>query len=571
MLRRISNALGVAAVAVVLGPVHPLACVSAQSAQTGAGSSVQAGGATGAAVVFAGDTLFYLFASLGPFSAAERATAVAQRLRATGARIGRGLDTLRVVDRESSSELLVGNVVILTILDADVAALNQPRPLVAAEYARAIQTAATESARRFSPRALTLGVVYAILATAVLIVLLRVIGTGFPRIYRRLEAVRRVRLPALRIQQFEIASAERLSQLLLFVARGVRITLTVLLFYVYVPLVLSFFPWTAALSRRIVGYAFAPLVAVLDGFIAYVPNVFYIAVITLVTRYMLKLVRALFRAVETGAITIDGFYLEWAEPTYKIARVLILAFAAVVIFPYLPGSNTDAFKGISIFLGVLFSLGSSSAVSNLVAGVVLTYTRAFRTGDRVRLGETLGDITERTLLVTRVRTIKNVEVTIPNAMVLGSHVVNYTTLAAQRGLIIHTTVTIGYDAPWPRVHQLLSIAARRTEHVLEQPAPFVLQTSLNDFYVSYELNAFTDRPDQMALTYSRLHANIQDAFNEAGVEIMSPHYSALRAGNATAIPAPYLPQDYQAPPFRLEVDSQPGAVPATDFPGGARP
>jgi small-conductance mechanosensitive channel len=362
-------------------------------------------------------------------------------------------------------------------------------------------------------------------------------------------------MPALRIQRFELASAERLSQLLLFVARAARIALTLVLFYVYLPLVLSFFPWTVPLSRRIVGYALAPLAAVWNGLVDYVPNLFYMAVIVLVTRYVLKLVHSVFRAIEHGAITIAGFYPEWGEPTYKIVRVLILAFAAVVIFPYLPGAHTDAFKGISIFLGVLFSLGSSSAVSNVVAGVVLTYTRAFRMGDRVRIGETVGDITEKTLLVTRVRTIKNVEITIPNGTVLSSQVVNFTTLAAEHGLILNTTVTIGYDAPWARVHELLIEAARRTEHILSEPAPFVLQTALNDFYVSYELNAYTDRPDVMAATYSQLHQHIQDAFNEGGVEIMSPHYGALRDGNATTIPAAHLPADYRAPAFRVAVDA----------------
>jgi small-conductance mechanosensitive channel len=176
-------------------------------------------------------------------------------------------------------------------------------------------------------------------------------------------------------------------------------------------------------------------------------------------------------------------------------------------------------------------------------------------GDRVRIGETVGDITEKTLLVTRVRTIKNVEITIPNGTVLSSQVVNFTTLAAEHGLILNTTVTIGYDAPWARVHELLIEAARRTEHILSEPAPFVLQTALNDFYVSYELNAYTDRPDVMAATYSQLHQHIQDAFNEGGVEIMSPHYGALRDGNATTIPAAHLPADYRAPAFRVAVDA----------------
>jgi small-conductance mechanosensitive channel len=196
----------------------------------------------------------------------------------------------------------------------------------------------------------------------------------------------------------------------------------------------------------------------------------------------------------------------------------------------------------------------------VVAGVVLTYTRAFLVGDRVRIGDTEGDVVRRSLLVTKVRTIKNVEITIPNGTVLASPIINFTTHAATHGLILHTTVTIGYDAPWRRVHELLIAAARATEHVLQDPAPFVFQTSLDDSYVSYQINAYTDRPAVMADTYSLLHQNIQDQFNRAGVEIMSPHYKALRDGNRVTIPAEHLPSSYHAPAFRVEdVAPSPGA------------
>lgn len=238
-------------------------------------------------------------------------------------------------------------------------------------------------------------------------------------------------------------------------------------------------------------------------------------------------------------------------PTYRIVRVLIVAFTIVVAFPYLPGSKSPAFQGISIFFGLLLSLGSSSAIANVVAGTVLTYTRAFQLGDRVKIGDTTGDIIEKTLLVTRVRTIKNVDIAIPNGMVLGSHILNFSSAAKQEGLILHTSVTIGYDAPWRKIHELLIAAAGATTNVLPQPKPFVLQTALDDFYVSYEINAFTDQPNRMAQTYSELHQNIQDKFYEAGVEILSPHYFGVREGNHVAIPAEYVPQHYVAPAFRI--------------------
>ena len=230
-----------------------------------------------------------------------------------------------------------------------------------------------------------------------------------------------------------------------------------------------------------------------------------------------------------------------------------MALALVLAFPYLPGFGSPAFQGISVFLGILFSLGSTAVVANVVAGTILIYTRAFQIGDRIKIGEAIGDIVEKTLLVTRIRTIKNVIITIPNGTVLTSQIINYTALSQDPNyyLILHTTITLGYDVPWRKVHQVLIDAAIATNNILTEPIPFVLQTSLDDFYVSYELNAYSNKPMLMANIYSELHQNIQDKCNEAGIEILSPHYSAVRDGNQTTIPENYLSEDYKAPGFRL--------------------
>jgi small-conductance mechanosensitive channel len=287
-------------------------------------------------------------------------------------------------------------------------------------------------------------------------------------------------------------------------------------------------------------------------FIASLPDVIAIAIIIVVTNYVIKLIHMFFNGIVRGAITFQGFHREWATPTYKIVRFFVLVLAAVAIFPYIPGSHSEAFRGISVFLGVLVSLGAAGSFSNIVAGVVLTYMRPFSVGDRVKIADTVGDITEKTLLVTRIRTIKNVDVTIPNALVLSSHIINYSSSAMMPPpLILHTSLTIGYDAPWQKVHELLIAAAKQTTHILETPEPFVLQTSLDDFYVRYEINAYTGAPNKMAAIYSELHQHIQDQFNEAGVEIMSPHYTQIRDGNRSTVPDQYLPRNYQAPAFRI--------------------
>jgi small-conductance mechanosensitive channel len=298
-------------------------------------------------------------------------------------------------------------------------------------------------------------------------------------------------------------------------------------------------------------------VALVLGSIAdYIPNLLVILVVATITRYGIKLAKFIFHELAVGNIAIPGFYPEWSDPTYKIVRFLLLVFGAIVIFPYIPGSRSPGFQGISVFLGLLLSLGSAGAVSNIIAGLLMTYTRAFEIGDRVRIADTTGDVVKRTLLATRIRTIKNEDVTVPNSLVLGSHIINYSAHANDTGLILHTTVTIGYDAPWRKVEELLTAAALSTTHVSNEPKPFVLQTALNDFYVSYEINAFTHKPNELADIYAGLHANIQDRFNEAGIEICSPHFAAVRDANRIAIPDRYVAESYVAPSFRLDLDSQ---------------
>ncbi len=268
-----------------------------------------------------------------------------------------------------------------------------------------------------------------------------------------------------------------------------------------------------------------------------------IIVIIFITRYLLKFIKFLSNEIEEGKLKIGGFYPEWAKSTFNIIRFFILAFMLVMIFPYLPGSDSMVFKGVSVFIGVIFSIGSSSVIGNLVAGFVLTYMRPFKIGDMIKIGDLVGDIVEKTPFVIRMRTPKNEFITVPNSNVLSSNVINYNTSQDNDGIILHTTITIGYDVPWRKVHKLLIEAAQRTNHILQSPEAHVLQTSLDDYYVSYQLNAFSDDPNRQLNTYSELHQNIQDLFFEAEVEILSPHYRAQRGRKMKPLfLKKYLPQ-----------------------------
>jgi small-conductance mechanosensitive channel len=396
-----------------------------------------------------------------------------------------------------------------------------------------------------------IGIFLSILTTTAAIVLLRTLNSLFGMLTGKIEGWKGTAIKGIKLKTVEILSKGRIAEIVRWAFKVLKLFSYVVLGYFYITIIFGLFTFTQTWAVTLFGYILTPLWNVLSSFVAFLPNLFFILVTAYVTRYVIKFIKLFFDEIGRGRLALPGFYSEWADPTYKIVRFLILAFAAIVIFPYLPGSSSPVFQGVSVFLGILFSLGSTSAIANVVAGVVITYMRPFKIGDRVKIADTVGDITEKTLLVTRVRTIKNVDITIPNSMVLGSHIINFSSSAKGPGLVLHTGVTIGYDAPWTTVHSLLLAAADATANLLKEPRPFVFQTSLDDFHVSYELNAYTDQPNIMAQTYSDLHQNIQDKFNEAGVEIMSPHYSAVRDGNQTTVPETYLPKSYQAPAFRI--------------------
>jgi small-conductance mechanosensitive channel len=514
-------------------------------------SSAQKAGQNKAPIVVDGRTLFYVEERVLSFSAADRARAIGERIEKLCKEPQSSLNAIHVEEIETTSEIMAGDLVIMAVTERDAQAAGRSRQQLANEYTAIIRAAAEELRKEHSLKTILLGILWTLLSTIVLFLAFKLLKTFFPKLYLKLDSWRGTRIRSFRIQKLELLNADRITDALITVAKGTRIAAVLILFYFYLPLVFSFFPWTRGWAAVMFEYVMRPVRLIWDAAVEYLPNFFFIAVILVVAYYAIKLIRFVFKEIGKGTIEISGFYQDWAEPTYKIVRFLLIAFTAIVAFPYVPGSQSPAFRGVSIFLGLLFSLGSTSAVAHIVAGMMLTYTRAFQNGDRVKIGETMGDVIEKTMLVTRIRTIKNVDISIPNAMVLSSHIINYSSSAQEKGLILNTSVTIGYDAPWRQVHELLIAAACDTEHILKEPKPFVLQTSLGDFFVSYELNAFTDQPLQMASVYSDLHQNIQDKFNEAGVEIMSPHYGAVRDGNSIAIPPEYVPKEYQAPPFRI--------------------
>ncbi|MGK7954290.1 MAG: mechanosensitive ion channel domain-containing protein, partial [Crocosphaera sp.] len=507
-------------------------------------------------VVFDHINLLTIYEGNGSLSAEERADIITRRLNniANDDKTEIKDDNFDLDDRGNIILILFKNKTLMTVTSDDAIAENMSRQELAENHLNAMRKALKAYRLERRPFYWVLGVIFTFISLLILLLILKIFDFIFPYINTRLEGWQGTLIPSIRIKNLELLSAEKLTKTCKTIFKIVRITITFFVLYIFVPIVLGFFPQTRKIANLLFDYLIRAINTVFTGLVGYLPNIFVVGVIVYLTYYTLRFLKFIFNEIETGNLQFAGFYPEWAQPTYRLLSWLTIMLAAVFAFPYLPGFNSPAFKGVSAFAALLFTLGSTGVISNTVSGLVLIYTRAFQLSDRVKIGDAVGDVLEKNLLVTRIRTVKNVVITIPNSVIINSNVVNYSALKRdlKRPLILHSTITLGYDVPWRKVHEVLISAAQSTNHILKTPLPFVLQTGLNDFYVSYEINAYTNESTKMAVIYSELHQNIQDKCNEADIEILSPHYSAIRDGNHNTIPADYLPKNYTAPGFRVD-------------------
>jgi small-conductance mechanosensitive channel len=412
----------------------------------------------------------------------------------------------------------------MTIANAD-ASVEQVtiRELAATHMARVRDAIVGYRAAR-SPAALRASALNAATATVVLLAACIALS-WFWRWFDRLVTLRlSTRIQTVGIQSFEVMRADRIWSAVRSGLLALRTVILLALVLAYTGFVLAQFPRTRGMSRGMAALALGPLQVIANGFLANIPSLVFITILFFVVRVSLRLIRLFFDAIERRTVTLANFDPEWAQPTYKIVRTLVIAFGLVVAYPYIPGSESAAFRGVSLFIGIVFSLGSSSAISNIIAGYMMTYRRAFKVGDWVKVGGSVGEVIEMRLQVTHLRSTKNEEIVIPNSQILTSEVLNYSSLARTRGLILHTEVGIGYETPWRQVEAMLTQAAKRTPGLVMEPPPFVLQRKLADFAVVYELNVYCSNVPAFQQLYSALHRNILDVFNEYGVQIMTPAY-----------------------------------------------
>ena len=493
----------------------------------------------GVHLIIDNDTLLTFYAKRGGVSAYDRAENAVNMIQKIGKNLSLKADSVYLFNSEYQTDVMYGEKVILSVTDQDALWLNTEREKLAKEYQSVVNNKILELKKEHSILQIAKRVALFILVLVVQYFLFKLTNYLFRKLRRRIIWLKQNKLKSITIRDYEFLNTHRQGRILIFMNNILRYIVLLIQLMFSVPMLFAIFPQTEHLAMRLFTYIIEPIKMVLKSVIEYIPNLFIIIVIYYCVKYIIKGIQYIANEIESEKLKITGFYPDWAQPSFNIIRFLLYAFMIAMIYPYLPGSDSGVFQGISVFVGLIVSLGSSTVIGNIIAGLVITYMRPFKLGDRIKLNETTGNVIEKTPFVTRIRTPKNEVVTIPNSFIMSSHTVNYSASARQFGLIIHSTVSIGYDVPWRQVHQLLVNAARSTPGVMSHPKPFVLETELQDYYPCYQINAYIKEADQLSQIYSDLHQNIQDAFNEAGIEIMSPHYYAERDGSAVTIPAEY--------------------------------
>ena len=499
------------------------------------------------------DTLLVVYTKIGAATPRERALSIANKINQLYDDDFLINDSIGILKSEDTYDIVYKDLIIMSVSENDALWYGKSKSELAQSFQEKIKQAIVEAKNEKSWLKLLSRIALVLFVIVIAWGFIVLISKAYAKLLLNFDTYKEKWLNDLSYKDYTFLTIEQETQVILFLIKVLRWFIYFLLLYITLPIIFSIFPFSRNWANALLYLIWSPFKGVLVSIWDYLPNLFTILVISFVMRYVIRFVKYIFHEIEAEKLVLSNFHADWAMPTFSIVQFLLYAFMFVLIFPYLPGSDSDIFKGVSVFVGILFSLGSSSAIANMVAGLVITYMRPFKIGDRIKIDNVTGDVVEKTLLVTRIRTIKNELITIPNSSVLSGNTTNYSVEAMDKGLIVYTTITIGYDVPWPKMHKVLIEAASRTDMIMEDPKPFVLQTSLEDFYVAYQINAYTREASNQALIYSSLHQNIQDVCNENDVEILSPHYRAARDGNMSTIPADYLPKDYKAPPFNVKV------------------
>lgn len=481
------------------------------------------------------DTLLTLYAKRGGLPPRERVRRAQEVIEDLGRRLTMGVDSVYVLDSDYATDIMSGETVILTFTDQDGLWQNMTRQELAESYVSVIYSKICEMHSEYGLMVKIKGVLLSLLVIAIQIALIYLTNWLFRKLRRRIVMIMRTKLTPIKIKDYEFLDVHKQGRVLLFFSNVGRLLIILVQLLISIPILFSIFPETKDLAYTLFSYIFNPVKDIFIKFLKYLPNLFYIIIIFYCVRYVNKGLRYVANEIASGRLRISGFYDDWAFPTYYILRFLLYSFMVVLIWPLLPNSQSAVFQGVSVFVGLVFSLGSTTVIGNLMAGMVLTYMRSFKIGDQIKLGDVMGVVVEKTPFVTRIRTSMDELVTIPNSTVMSSQTVNYSmSIDRQRGVSIGVDVGVGYDVDKEKVKELLVEAANSAEGILAKPKPVVFVTKLEEFYCCYQICVYTRDVKTLGRVYSNLNEAILEKFNEAGVELLLPHFMAPRKGRSDA-------------------------------------
>ncbi|MDM1380054.1 mechanosensitive ion channel family protein [Myroides marinus] len=484
------------------------------------------------------DTLFNVYGNIGSFTSKQRAKSIESKISMLADNYLFQGDSIKLSDEGTYLNIVYKNEILMSVDSLQAAQENKTRVEAAEYYRGQIISAVETQLHNTSWQQILMQIAGAVAILIVEFFILKWIRYGY-----RVSRVMIWRQRGKKIKGiFGIIDDQRAMLTTMSIAKIIKFLIVLIVLYMGLLAVFKLFPYTKHLSDQLLEYVLSPLRSVGRSIMAYMPKLFTIVVIVVIFRYIQKFVRSLADKIATHKIVIRGFYPDWAIPTYNLVSGLLFIFMFILIFPYLPNSDSQIFQGVSVFAGIMLSLGSTSVIGNLVAGLVITYMRPFKLGDRIKLGEFTGDVLEKTALVTRIKTPKNEVITIPNSNIMTAQTVNYSQSAREHGLILYLTIGAGYHVPWQKVHEMLYEVASRTEHVMKRQKPFIFQDQFQDFYVEYQLNVYIRDAKLSSKVYSDLRQHAQDVFAENDIEMVAPHFHFNRIvdGDDSTVPPKYV-------------------------------
>ena len=475
-------------------------------------------------VTFFHKTLFNFYSGLGPFSAKDRAINAQVQIQNVFDKKVYFQDSLKIQSSQDYLNIMYKDDIITSVSQEDALWMNMTQDSLAVVYRDIINSSIEESRINHTFESVALRWLTAIAIIIGFIALVYFVRKMFRWVIRKLVLNTEVENPGIKINNYQFINPRQLKVFLVKVLKWLHVLVFFFLLSVAISFIFSVFPATENWAYLLIHWILDPIKDLGKSLYHYLPNLFRIAVILLIGRYVDKLLKYFSSEIEKGILTIKGFHTDWAKPTYHLLRIFLIGFVLIMIFPYLPGSDTSAFRGISVFFGVILSLGSSSTIANTIAGFIITYMRPFQIGDWIKVNDVTGEVLEKTALVTRLRTINNEDITVPNSMILTNKTTNYSSSSPEKGLILNADIYVKYDVPFITVNHLLIKAALETEGILAEPKPYVFKNKIAETNVLYQLNATTMLPEKMYFIKSDLNENILRVFSEAGIDLMTPQY-----------------------------------------------